>query len=421
MAWRSSLPNPARRARWDTLDLCFLTLDLSYSPSALFYNTYIRKNFLCLYTFYNELQFSDCLIFLCLTDKEHVNPRLSLINVPALNYLLRSQIFVNNDGQFRAAHLVLDYEPLSRTFQDVDNAIRANDYLLARIDVSWPHFLAPHDLPPVDHPIPQGVPLAAQPIQQVPLGQAVAEEGIASSSSLEEEINKFQFEEETQGIEAIVISEAEEETEEYSCIQTPTPIITYMEDSSDNKVEEMAPKSGPSLREFMKGRNKAPTPQETNKSKPPVNPPPPPLQLPADLGLKPNPELRRKRHHEAHEKGEIGSSKGNKQQRVSQDQRSKRSNSVESWEDPLAAHIRRTPRTWSPKLKLDGVPIAWDTSIKNYQGGQAGHITEALEQPLLLPRDIEAYRRFGQQELFLSLKRDLAMVSTSILFFFLNT
>ena len=86
--------------------------------------------------------------------------------------------------------------------------------------MSQPRFLAPHDLPPVDHPIPQGVPLAAQPIQQVPLGQAVAEEGIASSSSLEEEINKFQFEEETQGIEAIVISEAEDETDEYSCIQT---------------------------------------------------------------------------------------------------------------------------------------------------------------------------------------------------------
>ena len=62
--------------------------------------------------------------------------------------------------------------------------------------MSRPHFLAPHDLPPVDHPIPQGVPLATQPIQQVPLGQAVAEEGIASSSSLEEEIDKFQFEEE---------------------------------------------------------------------------------------------------------------------------------------------------------------------------------------------------------------------------------
>ena len=249
--------------------------------------------FLRQYIFYTEPQVSNCLVFLCLTDKEQVAPRLSLINVPALNYLLRSQIFVNDDGQLRAAHLVLDYDPLSRSFQDVGNAIRANDYRLAHIDVSRPHFLAPHDLPPVDHPIPQGVPLAAQPIQQVPLGQAVADERIASSFSLEEEIDKFQFEEETQGVKAIVISEAEEETDEYSCIQTLAPIITYVKDSSDNEAEEMAPKSGQSLRELMKGRNKAPTPQEANKSNPLVNPP----QLPTDLGLKPNPELRRKRQH----------------------------------------------------------------------------------------------------------------------------
>ena len=127
----------------------------------------------------------------------------------------------------------------------------------------------------------------------MPLGQAVADERIASSFSLEEEIDKFQFEEETQGVKAIVISEAEEETDEYSCIQTLAPIITYVKDSSDNEAEEMAPKSGQSLRELMKGRNKAPTPQEANKSNPLVNPP----QLPTDLGLKPNPELRRKRQH----------------------------------------------------------------------------------------------------------------------------
>ena len=103
---------------------------------------------------------------------------------------------MNDDGQLRAARLILDYEPLSRSFPNVGNAIRANEYRLARIDVSWPHFLALHDLLPIDHPIPQGVPLAAQPIQQAPLGQAVAKEGIASFSSLEEEIDKFQFEEE---------------------------------------------------------------------------------------------------------------------------------------------------------------------------------------------------------------------------------
>ena len=71
-------------------------------------------------------------------------------------------------------------------------------------------------------------------------------------------------------------------------------MITYVEDSLDNEVEEMAPKSSKSLRELMKGRNNVSTPQDANKSKPLVNSPPPPPQLPVDLGLKPNPELKRK-------------------------------------------------------------------------------------------------------------------------------
>ena len=140
----------------------------------------------------------------------------------------------------------------------------------------------------------------------MPLGQAIVEEGAASSSSLEEEIDKFQFEEE-----AIIISEAEEGVGEYSCVQTPAQIVTYIGDSSDEE-EEMAPKTGPSLKELMKNRNKAPSLQDKNKSKPPINPPPPPPQLPANLGLKPNPDLRRKRHTEVTEKGEMGPSKGSK-------------------------------------------------------------------------------------------------------------
>ena len=151
-----------------------------------------------------------------MTDKLFTNPKLSLINVPALNYLLRSEIFVNNDEQLRAVHLILDFEPISRSFLDVGNSIRAGDHRLTCIDVSRPNFLAPYNLPPVDHPIPQGIPLVAQPLQQVPLGEAIIGEGTASSSSLEQEIDRFQFEEET-----ILISEAIKGTNEYSCVQTP--------------------------------------------------------------------------------------------------------------------------------------------------------------------------------------------------------
>ena len=175
----------------------------------------------------------------------------------------------------------------------------------------------------------------------------------------------------------------------------------------------MAPKTGPSLRGLMKNRNKAPSPKDKNKSKPPVNPPPPP-QLPADLGLKPNPDLRRKRHIEAPEEGEMAPSKGSKQPRQSQDQRGRRSTSVDSREEPPVAQVRRPTHTWSPKLEVDRVPIAYDASFRHYRGGHAGLVAEALEQPLLLPKDMEAYRNFNHPELFISLKKNLAIVSNCV-------
>ena len=132
----------------------------------------------------------------------------------------------------------------------------------------------------------------------------------------------------------------------------------------------MALKTGLSLKELMKNRNKAPSPQDKNKSKPLVNPPlPPPPQLPADLGLKPNPDLRRKRHPEATKEGELGPSKGSKQPSQSQDQRNKRSNSVDSREEPPVAQVRRPTRTWSPVLEVDGVPIVYDATLKHYRKG----------------------------------------------------
>ena len=85
-------------------------------------------------------------------NKDHVSPKLSHTNVQALNYLLRSKIFVSENGELRAAPLILDYEPLSRIFQDVGQAIRVGSSRLAQIDVSKSGFLARRDLPPVLRP-----------------------------------------------------------------------------------------------------------------------------------------------------------------------------------------------------------------------------------------------------------------------------
>ena len=123
-------------------------------------------------------------------DKVHVAPRLSHVNVLALNYLLRSEIYATEDGQLRAAHLVLGYQPLSRFFQAIGHAIRAGSPRLARIDVSKPGFLARRDLPPVVLPGVRDPLLAEQLPPPDEPGVAVPVKGQTESSrlSLEEEI-----------------------------------------------------------------------------------------------------------------------------------------------------------------------------------------------------------------------------------------
>ena len=82
------------------------------------------------------------LFLVVIADKRHIAPRLSFTNIVALNYLLRSEIFVSEDRQLQAVHLILDFEPISRTFQEIGHAVRVGDPWINRIDVSRPDFLA---------------------------------------------------------------------------------------------------------------------------------------------------------------------------------------------------------------------------------------------------------------------------------------
>ena len=61
---------------------------------------------------------------------------------------------------------------------------------------------------------------------------------------------------------------------------------------------------------------------------------------------------------------------------------------------------------------MDGAAIPWNASVKEFQRGHSAYIAGALEQPLLLPKDMDAIRKLKQQDLFMPLKRDLAMVSS---------
>ena len=92
---------------------------------------------------------------------------------------------------------------------------------------------------------------------------------------------------------------------------------------------------------------------------------------------------------------------------------------MDNQEDALVAQVRRPARTWSPVLEVDGMPIAFNATLRHYRGGHAGLLAKALEQSLLLPQDMAAYRSFNHSDLFLPLKRDLAMVSDSAHLFFI--
>ena len=68
---------------------------------------------------------------------------------------------------------------------------------------------------------------------------------------------------------------------------------------------------------------------------------------------------------------------------------------------------------------LDGSPLPTNAFIRDFQQGKAGYVADAMEQALLFPKDMADLRSLRRHEVFLSLKRDLTMVSLSInLFFF---
>ena len=62
-------------------------------------------------------------------------------------------------------------------------------------------------------------------------------------------------------------------------------------------------------------------------------------------------------------------------------------------------------------MELNGAPLLNDASIHNFQQGTTRYVVDAVEQSLLLHKDMADLRSMRKHEVFLGLKRDLAMVS----------
>ena len=159
------------------------------------------------------------------------------------------------------------------------------------------------------------------------------------------------------------------------------------------------------LKGLLSNRNKGQSSKDALKEQVPAKLPPP-LPPSTDPALQLLPNLRWKRPVEELEEGEVSPEKA-KQQKKGKEPKEKRTRFVDSREE---ATIKREQRIWSPRLELEGAPISWDATLWESQRGHASYLAEALQQPLLLSRDMEGLRATRQPDLFMSLKRDLAMV-----------
>ena len=80
-----------------------------------------------------------------------------------MDKVLQAEIYVNElDGQLRAAHLILNYNPISRAFQAPSCVIRAKDPWLRRISVAYEGFIVPQGVPlPRHSPLTEPLPVAS--------------------------------------------------------------------------------------------------------------------------------------------------------------------------------------------------------------------------------------------------------------------
>ena len=113
----------------------------------------------------------------------------------------------------------------------------------------------------------------------------------------------------------------------------------------------------------MAARGKGSTLKATPKPQAQSNLPPSPSQVPTNLGLNANPDLKKKRPAKSLEEGEVGPRHGTKHQKVIQEPRDKRASFVDSRKEQDRAEVRVAQRTWSPRLEVDGALIPWNASV----------------------------------------------------------
>ena len=167
-------------------------------------------------------------------------------------------MYVNEaDGQLRAAHLILGYNPISHTFQTPTCVIRARDPRLHRISVAYEGFVVPQGIP-----LPRYSPLT-EPLPVATLAARVTSSPPPLIFQVEEE---EEAEQEEEGFVDLTVS-----TDDYEVFNQPSPSQDVPEDMG---IQRKPQRSLQELLESQSGRGEAGKPSQ------PKLPPLPPKSLP---------------------------------------------------------------------------------------------------------------------------------------------
>ena len=187
--------------------------------------------------------------------------------------------------------------------------------------------------------------------------------------------------------------------------QSSQPLPSHFKEvatSEDEMGIQRKPRS--TLQELLESQLGRDAPTKAPHTRLPTPPPTHPLRTdPVDL--------KRKRDNKGNEVIEGGKNlppREPKNQRATKQPRKMQMRSVTE-RDKKVEHQAAT-LVWAPRIEVDGAPLL-EASIRDFQRGTMGYVTNAMKQSLLLPKDMTDLRSIRQYEVFLGLKRDLAMVS----------
>ena len=278
-------------------------------------------------------------------------------------------MYVNkSDDQFRAAHLILGYTPISRAFQAPTCVIRAKDPRLHKISVAYEGFV-----------VSEGIPLP----KYSPLTQSLLVATLSAGAPSPSPILQIEEEEEAEQEEEGFM-DLTESTEDYEVFNQPSPPKNVQEEMG---IQRKPQRSLQELLESQPGRGEAGKPSQPRLPPPPPKFPPraPQSSLPSRTEQG---DPKRRREPKGKEAMETGMSRSSNEEEAHRAAKQQKTSHVPTRGSESVDIQLPKPQAWLLAPMLSGEPLMDDASIRDFNGGIGCHVASALEQTLLLPKDM---------------------------------